>query len=139
MVNGTSLQVALATTALISASSLALADGSGAKVLNNSQMDLVTAGAEASVTTNGAASASGPLASTISATSATASSNGTTATAGGFGAGQSGAYGGTKAADSSATGSADGLTTLVVTQSNTTNAPSWSSSYTSVGVLTTNY
>lgn len=135
MVTGIRLRVALAATALISASSLALADGSGPTALNDSQMDLVTGGAGASVTTSGDASASGLLASTITNASTTALSDGTTATASGFGAGLSGAYQGTTAADSSATVSADGPA-LIVRHSNTTDAPNWSASYTIAGVLT---
>lgn len=103
------LRVALAASALISASSLALADSSGPKTLNDSQMDFVTAGAQVSITTTGSALARGGLlASTISDTGTTASSNGTTAAASGHGVGIAFAPQGSRAADLSATVSADG-------------------------------
>jgi hypothetical protein len=126
MVSGIRLRVALAAAAMISASSLALADSSGPKALNDSQMDLVTAGANA--TANGVARASGPLASTATVANTTASTDGKSAAAGGVGAGLAIAPQGTTAADSSVTVRADGpaLTTRL---SNTINTPNASADY----------
>jgi hypothetical protein len=136
MVSGIRLRVALAAAALISASSLALADSSsGPKALNDSQMDLVTGGAEAGATATGGAEASGPLASTATVANTTASSDGTSAVAGGVGAGVAIAPQGTKAADSSVTVRADGPA-QTIRRSNTTDTPNSSVDFTIAIVLT---
>jgi hypothetical protein len=135
MVSGIRLRVALAAAALISASSLALADSSGPKALNDSQMDLVTGGAEASATATGGAEASGPLTATATVANTTASSDGTSAVAGGVAAGVAIAPQGTKAADSSVTVRADGPA-QTIRRSNTTDTPNSSVDFTIAIVLT---